>query len=499
MKLALSILFSFAFLTSTATINIKGKIVPYRGHTDLAIQVPLAYSLHESDKQAMDVHTDGTFEINLPLTEQKFAYLFIGDKKQLLWLKPNTSLELTINSTLHSVKEIHGNTKLENEVLQRLQLTSIPFFMQSEGNNYPYSKITPTGIQDSVVKPWLAERDKKLKMIRESKLNKADQDVLRAEISYHALNHLSDFVLAIVRWKRPDWTNFITQLYDTIAIQHPPLVKGIQYYLFVDRYTRYLFLKAMQAHQTDSTYHNKALPYLQVSWDSAMTLAKTNGEKYLAWLAIHHTFDQTTAAHYLAQQVLDQYRDGNLAQFTPFFADFEHYFKQSAYYPMLRQYANELHEKLWSNRNNKAIEIFAGYDTIRSIYSVVKNLKGKVIYLDIWGTWCGPCKEEFRYLPRLKEQFEGKDVIFVYLDMDADDKDDQWRDFIHVNEITGIHLRMDNEHIQSIWKELLPGQDKLHGRYPSYFIFDRQGKMVKGKVKRPSDKAALYQQLEKYL
>src|SRR5690606_25284272 len=107
--------------------------------------------------------------------------------------------ELTINSTLHSVEEINGSAKLENEMLQKLQLTSIPFFMQSEGNSYPYSNITPTGIQDSVVKPWLAERDKKLKMIRESKLNKADQDVLRAEISYHTLNHLSDFVLAIVR------------------------------------------------------------------------------------------------------------------------------------------------------------------------------------------------------------------------------------------------------------------------------------------------------------
>jgi thiol-disulfide isomerase/thioredoxin len=61
--------------------------------------------------------------------------------------------------------------------------------------------------------------------------------------------------------------------------------------------------------------------------------------------------------------------------------------------------------------------------------------------LDIWGTWCGPCKEELRFNPQLKQYFKGKDVAFVYLDMDDDAKDGQWRDFIKVNGMTGLHLR----------------------------------------------------------
>ncbi len=65
--------------------------------------------------------------------------------------------------------------------------------------------------------------------------------------------------------------------------------------------------------------------------------------------------------------------------------------------------------------------------------------------------------------------------------------------------MTGIHLRMNNEQIQTIWQELLPNQKEIHGQYPSYFIFDREGDLIKEKAKRPSDGEKLYSQLKEYL
>ncbi len=47
---------------------------------------------------------------------------------------------------------------------------------------------------------------------------------------------------------------------------------------------------------------------------------------------------------------------------------------------------------------------------------------GKVIYLDIWGTWCAPCKEQMKFVGRVKEAMKGKDVVFMYLANNSPEK-----------------------------------------------------------------------------
>ena len=81
--------------------------------------------------------------------------------------------------------------------------------------------------------------------------------------------------------------------------------------------------------------------------------------------------------------------------------------------------------------------------------------------------------------------------------MDEDDRDADWKKFIRLNGVTGIHLRKSRADIEKFWDELLPaGHDRF---YPCYFIFDKTGKLVQADTKQPSDGPALYTELEKYL
>jgi thiol-disulfide isomerase/thioredoxin len=53
----------------------------------------------------------------------------------------------------------------------------------------------------------------------------------------------------------------------------------------------------------------------------------------------------------------------------------------------------------------------------------LSNLKGKVIYIDIWATWCGPCMAEMPHLEKLKEKYKGnQDIVIVSLSIDDTDK-----------------------------------------------------------------------------
>jgi peroxiredoxin len=48
----------------------------------------------------------------------------------------------------------------------------------------------------------------------------------------------------------------------------------------------------------------------------------------------------------------------------------------------------------------------------------LKHFKGKVVFLNFWATWCGPCKEEMPSMEALCQQFKGKDFTFLTISVD---------------------------------------------------------------------------------
>ena len=45
----------------------------------------------------------------------------------------------------------------------------------------------------------------------------------------------------------------------------------------------------------------------------------------------------------------------------------------------------------------------------------LSDFKGKYVYIDVWATWCGPCRAEIPHLKKLEEHFHGKNIEFVIL------------------------------------------------------------------------------------
>lgn len=110
----------------------------------------------------------------------------------------------------------------------------------------------------------------------------------------------------------------------------------------------------------------------------------------------------------------------------------------------------------------------------------LSDFKGKVVYLDIWATWCRPCLEEMKKGKKLKEAFsDNKDVVFLYVSIDSDAE--KWKKYVKSNNIHGVHLisREGNE-------------DQLRDRYaleyiPRFVLIDKQGNIVQFNAKYPSD------------
>jgi len=117
--------------------------------------------------------------------------------------------------------------------------------------------------------------------------------------------------------------------------------------------------------------------------------------------------------------------------------------------------------------------------------TTLSEFKGKIVYVDVWATWCPPCMEEKPHFKKLINSFgeDNKDIEFVAISVDTDV--DKWKKLVKKENLIGKQLNL-NEGIKHDFR-----QDYLIWGIPRYMILDRNGKMIKTAAQRPSNKNLL--------
>lgn len=120
----------------------------------------------------------------------------------------------------------------------------------------------------------------------------------------------------------------------------------------------------------------------------------------------------------------------------------------------------------------------------------LSDFRGKVVLVDVWATWCGPCRAEIPHLVKLEKEMQGKDVVFISVSVD-DKKDHQkWLDVLDSEGMHGVQL------FAGGWGQIVKDY-KIKG-IPRFMVFDRNGNVVTTQSPRPSN-PELKKLLEKML
>ena len=139
-----------------------------------------------------------------------------------------------------------------------------------------------------------------------------------------------------------------------------------------------------------------------------------------------------------------------------------------------RRIINKMAEPLKVN----TIDELANKKFIGETFTEIKNkCKGKVIYFDIWGTWCGGCVNALPHTNKLYHELKNEDIQFVYICLMS--KENDWERIIKKYELQGLHYLFEKDEYEEMGDLL-----NTYG-IPRYVIVDKNGNIVDDNAKSP--------------
>ena len=124
--------------------------------------------------------------------------------------------------------------------------------------------------------------------------------------------------------------------------------------------------------------------------------------------------------------------------------------------------------------------------------TTLESLKGKYVYVDVWATWCGPCRAEIPSLKKMEADFHGKNIAFVSVSVDAEKDHDKWKTFVTEKELSGIQLYAGKTVLSEFIKTFEVNS------IPRFILIDPTGNVVDADAARPSN-PKLKEQLDSLL
>lgn len=108
----------------------------------------------------------------------------------------------------------------------------------------------------------------------------------------------------------------------------------------------------------------------------------------------------------------------------------------------------------------------------------LSDFRGKIVYIDVWATWCGPCRKEIPHLQKTEAAFHGKDVVFLSVSIDKNKK--KWENMVKEQELGGVQILAPGGWGADICKKY-----NITG-IPRFMLIDKEGKIINTKTLRPS-------------
>jgi thiol-disulfide isomerase/thioredoxin len=180
-----------------------------------------------------------------------------------------------------------------------------------------------------------------------------------------------------------------------------------------------------------------------------------------------------------------------LADVGDFIMDFTKEFPNDSALPAIKNLYLQQLTNIGSLAKGSVAPAFKLPDVNRKQVSLA-DFKGKVVYLDLWASWCGPCLKEMPYMEALKQKYKNKAVEMIAISIDTDIN--KWLAKIASMKLQGVQL-IDSKGSEN---SKIAKDYKIHG-VPHYILIDKNGRISSAFAPRPSSGAQIEQEINRLL
>jgi thiol-disulfide isomerase/thioredoxin len=435
------------------TVRISG-IVDNPTDTEVEVFYYKEYVTNSMETVRFALDADNVFSGELSLDEPRFVYLRMPRRTLLLYLQPGADIHVHFDAADSDVlPEITGDKALESQFMMA--------YNKEIERNYGRSIILE-GIPGTQPEDFVSHMDdvygKKMAFIESfdgyDRLDAGFVRVTKANFLYEKYGLLMEYPRYHAYFNQleegPELPEGYYAFLEEEGLFDDGLLVSRPYLSFLGSYNNYFM-------ELDKAMESGDRSYFQAQFDYGKKL-----------------FSGKSRDHMLAQAVI------SALSFAPFeeAQELTDDFFELASDPLYRDLVSGEYKTVLKTAPGNPAPDFTLAD-INGEEVSLSDFKGKVVYLDFWASWCGPCMREVPYAKELKKRMAGQDdLVFLYISIDTDEE--AWRRTVANQEIRGVHLNVPGGRAE------VPSLYNVKG-VPTFYIIGRDGNIFDNRPPRPSN------------
>ena len=422
----------------------------------------------------LKVNADSTYTLTLPAEEYKrLRFLLWGKEKLGSIITSGKNITVNIDGASGQFPDIKGISEKEVEISALLDKLNndVWDYRGRLGDRWNISKDTVAASVVAKLKSDAASMYEKMKDADEKLFSKARQEI-RMQMMLVFLKKLYAIDWECTEATKQLWLYEWKKMKNICSENHPDSPFSLAFY--------------------DVAGHNAGATYF-LNGESVPEGVNMEPNE-LSFYYYEHQLTGNAQEAAMAQLFLqDEARQENAPAIIPLAKRFKELYPQSPWIPLVDRAVNK--NKAFQEAKIPEYIHFPNVEKAKTLKDVTDLYKGKVIFMDIWATWCGPCRSSFAHVKPLQEYTrQHDDVVLRYLSLDKTEDDEKWRKMAAHYDLAGEHVRVQESFRKEVYETFGGKQGALI--IPRYIIFDKKGNERFSVASSPEDMDKLTTQLE---
>jgi thiol-disulfide isomerase/thioredoxin len=425
--------------------------------------------LWDNKKDSLKINKKSFFHYQFNIATPEIIRLKIGEEWLKMIVQPNHSYQIKV---IDSILTFESNNAKGNQLLNELHGA----FNNSLDDLYKYDNDSTAILVKQKINVSKKKQMQQLdSLYAQNLIDKEFHNIFKNEIDYHYAEKIVNIVLSKSysgKLINEDLDSFLKE-----TIENHPVTSEI----IPSNWTEYAEFAIIERNQ-----------YLQkkdglITRDSLIKLSINGGIKKYKESLIINNLDGDYKEKLLAYYIIFSLKQENHEKYLiKFFENFKSSYPKSNYIKYLEPGINkviEYHKKIKKDLP-KTVKLIEN-ESINSLEELLVQFQGQKIYVDLWATWCGPCKEEFQYNKNIDIILKNHNYIKLFISIDDSENKKKWLEQIKFYELNGFHF-LANRSFQIDFANKFTLR-KGSFAIPQYLIIDKKGAVINNDAPRPSE------------